>query len=157
MAAEGEQKAVRVLVIISRNSPHWSQSWLSTEDVLPVALKAIREARLVSNQEAEVPIRLLVKQKWPLRVLFVFDIFNNTYSAELGHLPEQNNLPVIVVNFSAKGVSARVADRGMQIRVNRDTGYAHNDNGVHSMPPFVADHTGSDVPLYLNLRDPSLL
>lgn len=157
MTAEGEQEAVRVLLIVSRNNPYWSQSWLSTEDVFSVAITAIREACLVSKEESEAPIRLLVKQKWPLRVLIVFDIFHNNYSVELGHLPEHNDLPVLVVYFGAKGVNARAADRGIQIRVNKDTGNAHNVNGEHSMPPFVEDHTSSEVPLYLNPRDPSLL
>ncbi|KAF2189288.1 hypothetical protein K469DRAFT_62549 [Zopfia rhizophila CBS 207.26] len=102
--AEKEQKAVRVLLIVSQNSPYWSQSWLSTEDVFPVALKAIRQAGLIGKGETELPLRLLVKQKWPLRVLIVFDISNNSYNAELGHLPEHNNLPVLVIHFSTKGV-----------------------------------------------------
>jgi len=157
MAAEKEQKAVRVLLVVSQKSPHWSQSWLSTEDVLPVALNAVREAGLIHKGGTEPPLRLLVKQKWHLRVLIVFDIFNGSYHAELGHLPKHNNLPVLIAYFGSKGVSARAADPGMQARVNKDTGYAHNVNGEHSIPPYVADHTGGAVPFYLNPRDSSLL
>lgn len=162
MTSEGEQRAVRVLLIVSESNPHWSQSWLSTEDILPIALEALRKDQFIgpgrtdSPGGTEIPIRLLVKQKWHLRVLIVFDLFNKNYDVKLGHLPEHNNLPAFVVYFNGKGVSARVADPGMQARINKDTAYAHNVNGEHGVPPYVVDHT-TTVPLYLNLRDPSLL
>ncbi len=89
---------------------------------MPIALKALRENQLIQEQEGiEVTLELLVKQKWHLRVLIVFDIFNDDYDAGLGHLPERNNLPVFSVHISDKGASARVADEGMRQRVNRET------------------------------------
>ena len=155
MAVE-EKNAVRVLLIISHSSPHWSQSWDSTEDILPTALEALRESQLIGREDMDMPPRLLVKQKWHLRILVVFDLFNEDYEMELGHLPEHNKLPVLVVHFSRKRVSALAANSGMQKRVNQDTGDAHNLNGEHAVPPYVVDHT-TTVPLYLNPRDPTLL
>lgn len=152
----GERNATRVLLIVSQSSPHWSRSWDSTEDILPTALEALRESQLVGREDMDVSPRLLVKQKWHLRVLIVFDLFNNDYEIKLGHLPEHNKLPVLVVHFSRKGVSALAANLGMQKRVNRVTADAHNVNGEEGVPPYVVDHT-TTVPLYLNPRDPSLL
>ena len=162
MTVEGKQSAVRLLLIVLKSNPHWSQSCLSTEDILPIALEALRKNQLISPgrtdspEGTEIPLRLLVKQQWHLRVLIVFDLFNKNYDVKLGHLPEHNNLPAFVVYFSGKGVSARAGDPAMRVRINKDTAYAHNVNGEHGVPPYVVDHT-TTVPLYLNLRHPSLL
>ena len=162
MEMNKDRMAMRVLLIISQSSPAWSRSWSSTQDVLPTALDALRKSQFLglrqsdSTKEVEIPLRLLAKQKWPLRVLVVLDLFNESYNPKLGHLPEHNDLPVCVVFFGGKGVSARAADAGMRARVNRDIGHAHNLNGEGSVPPYVVDHT-TTVPLYLNPRDPSLL
>jgi len=148
------QKAVRVLLIVSQSNPLWSQSWSSTEAILPSAIDILRQNQLIKQESIET--RLLIKQKWPLRVLIVFDICNNTYDADLGHLPEKNNLPVFVVHFYGKGRSAWRADLGMRQRVNEDTCEAHNLNGKDGSPPYVLDRT-TTAPIYLNPRDPSLL
>ena len=162
MTTEEGQNAMRVLLIVSQSNPYWSQSWSSTEDILPIALDALRKNHLLgprkidNTEEMKLSLRLLIKQKWHLRVLIVLDLFNKNYNPQLGHLPEYNNLPVFVVYFGGKGLSARAADAGMRARVNRDTGDTHNVNGENSLPPFVVDHT-TTVPLYLNPRNPSLL
>lgn len=163
MTTEEAQNAMRVLLIVSQSNPYWSQSWSSTNDILPTVLDALRKSQLLgpiktdSTEEVGIPLRLLIKQKWHLRVLIVLDPFNKNYNPQLGHLPEYNNLPVFVVYFGGKEVSARAADAGMRVRVNRDTGNTHNVNGENSVPPFVVDHTTTTVPLYPNPRDPSLL
>lgn len=100
-------------------------------------------------------LQLLAKQKWATRLFLVFDISNTSYDAELGHLPEQNQLPVLIVRLGQK-VQAYPASLPAQNRVNDDIARAHNDNGINSLPPFMVDYT-SGPPVYLNPRDPSLL
>jgi hypothetical protein len=56
-----------------------------------------------------VPLRLLVKEKCDSRVFIIFDIFNFDYDPAQGHLPKYNSLPVLVVQFSGKGVHTRIA------------------------------------------------
>ena len=89
--------------------------------------------------------------------MFVFDIGNTAYDAALGHFPEQqqNRLPVSIVRLSNK-VRAYPANPPIQNRVNSDIAELHNCNGVESVPPFVVDYT-QGPPVYLHLRDPSLL
>lgn len=112
-----------------------------------MALKAIQEAHLITEQVANQSLRLLGKQKLCLRVVIVFDICHDDYRAELGHLPEHNNLPVVVVTFGRKGVTARAAELGLQARVNRDIAHAQNDNGDNITPPFVVKYTEGTAPI----------
>lgn len=100
-------------------------------------------------------LRLLVKQKWETRVFLVFDISNTSYYAAMGHLSEQNILPVFIVRLGQKA-QTYPANPQIQKRANSDIARAHNDNGINSLPPFVTDYT-SGLPLYPNPRDLSLL
>ena len=108
------------------------------------------------RSKTELPLRLLIKEKWQLRLLIVFDVCNHLYDAQCGHLPEYNALPVFVVRFSKKGGRAEAATPDLQRRVNRETAEIHNLTGKGSTPPFIVDHT-SAVPVYLNPRDIGLL
>lgn len=151
-----EQKPQRVLVIISNKSAYWEQAWSSSEDLLPVAFDILKYNHLLEGTHNRQPkLKLLAKQKWETRVFIVFDISNTSYDPKLGHLPEQNMLPVAIVRLSEK-VQAYTASLPAQNKLNEDVARAHNDNGIDSFPPFVADYT-SGPPLYLNPRDPSLL
>jgi hypothetical protein len=149
--------AVRVLLIVSKTNSFWTQSWSSTEETLVAALSALKKSQLVKYQDdIEVPLRILAKEKWDSKVFIVFDIFNFGYDPALGHLLEHNSLPVLVVQFSGKGEHTRIAEVGLRRRVNREICEVHNRNGIGGTPPYVVDHTAA-VPIYMNPRDPSLL
>jgi hypothetical protein len=146
----------RVLLMVSKTSRLYSQSWASTDKILPAALDTLRSSRLIEQNTADIPTRLLVKQRERTRDFIVFDIFNNDYDSALGHLPK-GNLPVFVVHFSKDKAHARIAEDGLQKRVNKEIRDAHNRNGIGSIPPFVLDYTTREAPIYMNPRDPSLL
>lgn len=151
-----EQKPLRVLVIISNKNAYWEQSWSASEDLLPVTLQVLNNNHLLEHTyNLQTQTKLLVKHKWATHVFLVFDISNTSYDPKTGHLPEQNKLPVAIVRLGEK-VQAYRANNPAQNKVNNDIARAHNDNGINSLPPFVADYT-SRPPLYLNPRDPSLL
>lgn len=139
------------------HSPLWSQSRSSTDDILLLALAALQENHLIQQQDYKtLPVNLLIKEHWRVRIFIVFDICNTEYDAALGHLPEHNTLPVLVVHFGKSGVRCRTAELGIQRRVNRETCEKHNLNGVDSGPPYVVDRNVT-IPVYMNPRDGSLL
>ncbi|KAL2811011.1 hypothetical protein BDW59DRAFT_155593 [Aspergillus cavernicola] len=151
-----EQKPQRVLVIISNGNTYWEQSWSSSEELLPIAVDILKYNNLLEGTYNHQPeLKLLAKQRWKTRVFLVFDISNTSYDPNIGHLPNQNKLPVTIVRLGGK-VQAYTANPPMQNKVNMDVARAHNDNGINSFPPFVTDYT-SGPPLYLNPRNPSLL
>jgi hypothetical protein len=153
---EADAQAARVLLMVSKTSPLYSQSWASTDKILPAALDALRSSRLIEQDTMDIPKRFLMKQRERIRDFIMFDIFNNSYNPALGHLPK-NNLPVLVVHFSKDKAYARIAEDGLQKRVNKEIRDAHNRNGIGSIPPFVLDYTTQEAPIYMNPRDPSLL
>jgi len=142
--------------MVSHNSPLFAKSWSSTEELIPFTLDTLKKRQLICQQEnTEVPWKLLVKKNWGIRVYVVLDIYNKDYDPSTGHLPEHNNLPVLVVHFTRKGVHTRVAETGLRRRVNEETAEAHNLNGWDAIPPYVVDHT-TTVPVYMNPRDISI-
>ncbi|KAL4810497.1 hypothetical protein BDV18DRAFT_131125 [Aspergillus unguis] len=151
-----EQKPQRVLVIVSKSNPHWEQSWSTSEDILPIAFDILQDKHLLTGTYDNRPeLKLLVKQKWATHVFLVFDISNTLYDPALGHLPEQNKLPITIVRLG-KNTQAYPANAPMANKVNTDVARLHNVNGLHGSPPFVVDYTlGS--PFYSNPRDASLL
>ncbi|PYI10642.1 hypothetical protein BO78DRAFT_335344 [Aspergillus sclerotiicarbonarius CBS 121057] len=151
-----EQKPQRVLIIISNRNAYWEQSWSSSEELLPIAFDILNCKGLLECAYNNRPdLKLLAKQKWETHVFLVFDISNTCYDPSLGHLPDQNKLPVTIVRLSEK-VQAYTASPPIQNKVNKDVARAHNDNGINSFPPFVTDYT-SGPPVYLNPRNPALL
>ncbi|KAF4760650.1 hypothetical protein HAV15_005125 [Penicillium sp. str.  len=102
-----------------------------------------------SHPPPQIKPSLVAAQKWRTRVFFVFDICHTAYDAKLGHLPEQNKLPVAVVHLSKKN-TAYVANAWLSKRVNRDIALFHNANGFGAVPPFVEDHTVGKPPEYMN-------
>lgn len=151
-----EQKPLRVLVIISDTNTYQEKSWSASEDLLPVAFKILQENCLVENTYNHQPkIRLLAKEKWVTCIFLVFNISNTSYNPKVGHLPQQNNLPVIIIQLGTT-VQAYIAAIPVQNKINKDIARAHNNSGIKSLPPFVVDYT-SGPPTYLNPCDPSLL
>lgn len=60
-----------------------------------MAFDVLKDSLLKHTTYSHQPqLKLLAKQKWVTRVFLVFDISNTCYDPELGHLPEQNQLPV---------------------------------------------------------------
>jgi hypothetical protein len=156
--ASAGTRATRVLLMASKSSLRYTQSWFTTNETLATALDALKSSRLIEQRDtADIPTRLLVKHKGNTRVFIIFDISNNDYNPAFGHLPKSNNLPVLVVHFSKDQTHTRVAEVGLRDRVNKETGNEHNRNGIGSVPPFIVDYTTNVAPVYMNPRDPSLL
>ncbi|RDW63108.1 uncharacterized protein DSM5745_10219 [Aspergillus mulundensis] len=153
-----EQKPQRVLVIVSGSNSYWEQSWSSSEDLLPIAFGILKDNHLLEGTytDQDPPeLKLLVKQKWATHVFLVFDISNTSYDPTLGHMPEQNKLPITIIRLSKK-IQAYSASAPIGNKVNSDVARVHNASGINSLPPFVTDYT-IESPLYPNPRDPLLL
>jgi hypothetical protein len=147
---------LRVLVIVSHRSSRISKAQNNPEALLPKAIRLLKSTHLYDPQESHPTTKLVAAQIWRTRVFFVFDICHTAYDARLGHLPEQNQLPVVVVHLSKKN-TAYAANAWLSKRVNRDIALFHNANGFGAVPPFVEDHTVGKPPGYMNPRDIALL
>lgn len=69
--------AKRIVIIVSRNSPHWQNAWDSTEELVAIALGLLREKQLIplDVQDLTSGIRVMAKERWGLRAFIVFDMF----------------------------------------------------------------------------------
>ncbi|KAK5220318.1 hypothetical protein LTR47_011236 [Exophiala xenobiotica] len=150
-----EKSPVRILATISNRSPYWTSAWEEPYEVMMAATQAVRASRLHPLQDEPSPL-LLAKEKWHHRIFIVYDIGNDAYDAASAHRPDQNTFAVISVHLSTKMI-ATYAPPAIRQEVNRSIAFAHNANGVGSVPPFEEDHTCSDPPTYPDPRDPSLL
>lgn len=149
-----QEISLRVLVIVSNLSPHWTQAGNSPKSLIPLTIQLIKENGLYNAQRNTPPdTRLLATQRWNVRVLFTFDISNRDYDVDLGHKPEQkqNGLAVAVVHLSRTRI-VYIANFGIRERVNGDVAFLHYANGHGVNPPFVEDHTLGSPPEYLNPR-----
>ncbi|KAH6959646.1 hypothetical protein BKA56DRAFT_501135 [Ilyonectria sp. MPI-CAGE-AT-0026] len=154
MDENGSGKApIRVLIAVSRRSPHWDKAWASSEELIIVALGIMHEKHLVPSDTQNEPcaIKLLATERWDLRTYIVFDVFHDTYDPDKAHLPGENDLPVISV-FLGQKESASIAGRPMANKVNNDIRALHNATGIGSKPPFFVDHADGEVPFYSNPR-----
>lgn len=143
---------LRVLVIVSDYSPFWTQVCDSLESLIPIAMQVIKDNNLYDAKANNIPdTRLLAIQKYRVRILFVFDISNKDYDAALGHLAEQNKLPVVVVHLSSREI-AYEPHPGTRERINKDIAFYHDANGLGATPPFFEDHTLETPPTYPNPR-----
>ncbi|CAI7645741.1 unnamed protein product [Penicillium crustosum] len=143
---------LRVLVIVSQRSSQISKAQNNPEALLPKAIRLLKSSHVYIPQEAHPATKLVAAQKWRTRVFFVFDICHTAYDAKLGHLPEQNKLPVAVVHLSKRN-TAYVANAWLSKRVNGDIALFHNANGFGAVPPFVEDHTVGKPPEPLAFED----
>lgn len=73
-----------------------------------------------------------------------------SYDPDSAHLPEQNDLPVIVVYPQRE--KASFAGAPQRNRVNKQVQELHNSTGLGSRPPFAVDHADGKVPCYPNPR-----
>lgn len=149
------ENPLRVLVIVSHRSSQMSKAQNNPEALLPKAIRLLKSTHLYTPQDSHPATRLVAAQKWQTRVFFVFDIGHTSYDARLGHLPEENRLPVVVVHLSKKNTAYR-ANAWLSKRVNRDIALFHNANGFGAVPPYVEDHTIGKPPQYVNPRDVAL-
>ncbi|KAF7720130.1 Uncharacterized protein PECH_001156 [Penicillium ucsense] len=126
------------------------------EEIVLRAMRLIVKKRLWQSADASPQTRLLAIQKWRSRTYLVFDIAHDKYDTNLGHLPEHNQLHVLVAHFSKKK-AAYPASSWVSQQVNHDVAMLHNANGYDVSPPFVEDHTLGAPPTYRSPRDISLL
>ncbi|KAJ5241549.1 uncharacterized protein N7469_003140 [Penicillium citrinum] len=150
------QSRLRVLVIVSQRSPLLSKARESPQDLILPALRVLKKNQLIQEPILPSQTRLLAGQNWRTRTFLVFDIANTDYDVMLGHLPEHNQLPVVVAHFS-KTKTAYMANAVISRRVNHDVGMLHNANGFDALPPYIEDHTSGNPPAYQNPRDISML
>ncbi|OOQ86923.1 hypothetical protein PEBR_19195 [Penicillium brasilianum] len=147
---------LRVLVIISQRSSLYPKSNSTPEEIIPLAMRLLKKRKMWKATDYPTATKLLAVQKWRSRAFLVFDIANETYDAKLGHLPEHNQLPVVVAHFSKKK-AAYPANSWVSQQVNHDVAMLHNANGFDAVPPFMEDHTLGTPPAYHSPRDISML
>ncbi|KAJ6111201.1 hypothetical protein N7486_003436 [Penicillium sp. IBT 16267x] len=147
---------LRVLVIVSQRSSHITKARESPQDLLPLANHLLKKKEFLRDPTMLDETRLVAVQQWRTRVFIVFDIAHTDYNVKLGHLPEHNQLPVVVAHFSRKK-TAYIANPWVSQRVNHDVAMLHNANGFDAVPPYVEDHSSGIPPSYHSPRDITLL
>ncbi|KAJ5450740.1 uncharacterized protein N7458_007189 [Penicillium daleae] len=147
---------LRVLVIVSQRSSLYTQTNTFPEEIVPLAMRLLKKRKMWKTTGYPAVTKLLAVQKWRSRAFLVFDIANEAYDAKLGHLPEHNQLPVVVAHFSRKR-AAYPANSWVSQQVNHDVAMLHNANGLDAVPPFMEDHTLGTPPAYHSPRDISML
>jgi len=150
----GNTEPRRVLVSVSRKSPHYSNAWTSCQEVIHVALRVMSEQGMIASTPDDVlQYQLLATERWDLRTYIVFDMFNELYDPDTAHLPGRNDLPVISVFLHGSGKQdASTAGKPIESWVNREIRDIHNSTGPQSRPPFKIDHANGNVPYYPNPR-----
>ncbi|CAG9945387.1 unnamed protein product [Clonostachys rosea f. rosea IK726] len=143
----------RVVIAVSRKSPHWAKAWTSSEELIAVALGLMQEKHLIlpETQTDLSAIRFLAMEIWGIRTYIVFDVFHGTYDPDKAHLAGENEVPAIPV-FLGQKESASITGRPMTNKVNSDIRALHNATGPGSRPPFVVDHADGKVPYYPHPR-----
>ncbi|KAJ5088510.1 hypothetical protein N7456_012126 [Penicillium angulare] len=151
------QRPLRLLVIVSQRSSLITKARESPQDLLLPAIRLLKK-NAISSGDPALPLdtRLVAVQQWRTRVFIVFDIAHTDYNVKLGHLPEHNQLPVVVAHFSKKK-TAYPANTWVSRRVNHDVAMLHNANGFDALPPYVEDHSSGKPPAYHSPRDISML
>ncbi|KAK1485585.1 hypothetical protein CCUS01_03725 [Colletotrichum cuscutae] len=142
----GARTAKRIFVSVSKKSHQWSQALSNDKEIANLTIDLLN-SNDPSAQIADADAMLVVKEMWPMRIWFVFDIFNTKYDPSQAHLPNQNDLPVIAVSLS-KITTVAVASIGLKDKVNRGVRDAHDLHGHGSQAPFRIDHTDSNIPTY---------
>jgi hypothetical protein len=96
--------AKRVLILVSRRSPHWVAAWDSSEELVTIALNILEEKGFIPSDvgNSHSAIRFLAKERWDVRTFIVFDIFHDTYNPDKAHLAGQDNLPVILAPLARR-------------------------------------------------------
>ncbi|KAL5338249.1 hypothetical protein BJX70DRAFT_367550 [Aspergillus crustosus] len=140
---------LRVLAIVSNKSPAWQQP---SEEIMQLTIQVINKESLYGQEEITLSnTNLLAIQYYRVREMFVFDISNEDYNAEKGHLSEQNQLPVIVIHLSDRKIASQ-PHPGECARINETVRHLHDANGFGSIPPFIENHTSGTPPNYPNPR-----
>ena len=67
--------------------------------ITPKGFDILKHNRLLEDAYDNQPeLKLLAKQKWETRVFLVFDNSNSSYDPSRGYLPEQNKLPLQLID-----------------------------------------------------------
>lgn len=146
-----QASAKRVFVSISTKSRHWKRAWDYSEEAVEAAVACLQQNGTTGfKTDAPIQPTMVVKERWASRLWIVFDIFNTLYDPDCAHLPEQNDLPVIMVSLAEKDVIT--TSKLIEDQVNKAVREAHDAHGVGSRPPFVIDHANGNIPTYPNPR-----
>lgn len=144
-----EKNPLRVLAIVSNKSPVWKRP---PEDIIQLAIQVVNEENLYDAKTTTAPdTKLLAIQRYLVRQMFVFDISNEDYDPEKGHLSEQNKLPVVVIHLSDRKIASK-PHPGECARINETIRYLDDANGWGAIPPFIEIHTSGNPPNYPNPR-----
>ncbi|KAJ5713594.1 uncharacterized protein N7483_010775 [Penicillium malachiteum] len=138
---------IRMCISFTRDSPYWETPESSLKDILQ---------QLDIKSDISKTAQLLVTQKWPKYFFLIYDFFHTDYDSSSAHQPEENELDVMRVDSRGDKFHIRMADTLFKTRINHEVAMIHNVNG-DAVPPYVDDHSGGNVPIYLNPRDTSLL
>ncbi|CAN8097995.1 unnamed protein product [Discula destructiva] len=140
--------ATRIFVSVSSQSQYWIQGSQAAETIGEVALGILKKNGLLPHVTTP---KFIAEEKFITRMHFIFDIFNDDYQPENGHLPGQGELPVLRVWLS-KGEGANTASVHIRRMVNERVREMHDLTGIGSLPPFFIDHSTGQTPTFWHPR-----
>ena len=140
-----ERMPTRVAIFVRTKSPLYL---CAPDEIVKAACSSLDIASDINKS------KLLVVEKWDRLNILVFDIFHEKYDLSTAH--QEENLPVILIDFGKRYSVIKAAMKNFEGKVNRGVARHHNLNGWDKTPPYVADHTGTKVPTYPNPRDLSI-
>jgi len=136
-----ERKALRILVIVYRQSPLFASS----------DINAIRQQAVARLDASEADTRTLVLETWPRRTILVFDMWNEKYDFAQAHHPE--DLPVLAIHMHTKEkIKIGMVSEPKRSEINGEVAHRHRLHGYGALP-IVEDHRNGNVPTYMNPRD----
>ncbi|KAH8707023.1 hypothetical protein GQ44DRAFT_493386 [Phaeosphaeriaceae sp. PMI808] len=150
-----DKAPTRVLISISRKSECWDRAWGASEEVISDALGLLQKTFSDLHVHRDSSYLFIAKERWDMRIFIIFDFQHVSYDPDSAHLPDQNDLPVIIVYLQQE--KASFAGAPLKNRVNMQIQKLHNSTGLGSRPPFAVDHADGKVPCYPNVRDGSFI
>lgn len=140
--------ATRVFVSVSSRSQYWTRAIETAEGIGEVALDILENNDLLPQRTAP---KFIAEEKFATRTHLVFDIFHDDYQPENGHLPGQDELPVLHVQLGKKE-NASIPGAAIQRQVNSRIRELHDLTGIGSVPPFFVDYSSGQTPTFWNPR-----
>lgn len=140
--------ATRIFVIMSARSQYWNQACQAPGSIGKIALDNLRDQDLLS---VDTLPKFLAEEKFTTRTHLILDICHDTYRPEDGHLPGQDELPVLHLRLS-KEEGVESASMNIQRAVNERVREIHDLTGEGSVPPFLIDHLNGQIPTFWHPR-----